>query len=118
MDMNRNVFWRDYSRVTEKNKLRMTRFWGDESWHEIVYSRVGNLFGEPEKVSSNDVIAEAFRDRLRRVAGFKSVPEPIPMRNRIGAVVYYLFFAAQKPVAAGIVRDIFNKYKMRGGTDG
>jgi len=36
------------------------------------------------------------------------------MRNSKGAIVYYLFFAAQKPVAEGIVRDIFNKYRQRG----
>ncbi|MBI4683080.1 MAG: hypothetical protein HY757_08280 [Nitrospirae bacterium] len=29
-------------------------------------------------------------------------------------MVYYLFFASQKPVAAGIIQDIFNKYRNRG----
>ncbi len=36
------------------------------------------------------------------------LPEPIPMRNSNGAIVYYLFFAAQQPVAANIVTDIFS----------
>ena len=57
---------------------------------------------------------EAFRQRLKKVAGFSYVPQPMPMRNSKGAVVYYLFFASQKPVAADIVNDIFNKYKNRG----
>jgi hypothetical protein len=35
------------------------------------------------------------------------------MRNSSGAIVYYLFFASQKAVAAGIVRDIFRKYGHR-----
>jgi len=39
----------------------------------------------------NDVIAEAFRERLKTVAGFKCVPSPLPMKNSRGAVVYYLF---------------------------
>ena len=45
-----------------------------------------------EKVS-NEKVAEAFRRRLKKVAGFRNVPEPIAMRNTQNAVVYYLFFA-------------------------
>ena len=67
-----------------------------------------------EKVS-NKKIAEAFRKRLIKAAGFRNVPEPIAMRNTQNAVVYYLFFASHKPVAAGIVKDIFKKYKNRRG---
>ena len=65
-----------------------------------------------EKVS-NAEFAEAFRSRLLKVAGFKRVPEPLPMRSR-NAVVYYLFFASQVDVAEKIVTDIFNKYRNRG----
>ena len=36
------------------------------------------------------------------------------MRNTCGAVVYYLFFASQKPVAQKIVTSIFKKYRDRG----
>jgi len=36
------------------------------------------------------------------------------MRNKSGAIIYYLFFASQKPVAADIVRAIFDKYKNKG----
>jgi hypothetical protein len=52
-----------------------------------------------------------FRERLKRVAGFQSVPEPLPMKNGNNAVVYYLFFASQKPVAENIITDIFAKYR-------
>jgi hypothetical protein len=31
------------------------------------------------------------------------------MRNKMNAVVYYLFFASQKPVAEKIITDIFSK---------
>jgi len=41
------------------------------------------------------------------------VPAPLPMRNSKGAVVYYLFFASQKPVANDIVQQIFDGYKDR-----
>jgi three-Cys-motif partner protein len=109
-DMNRNVLWRNPENVSQQQIARMNAFWGDESWRTIAYDTNGNLFGFPEK-QPNDIIAEAFRKRLQNVAGFKYVPEPIPMCNSNNATIYYLFFASQKPVAAGIVNDIFNKYR-------
>ena len=59
----------------------------------------------------NEKIVSAFRDKLIDIAGFQYVPKPLPMRNSTRAVVYYLFFASQKPVTAHIVSDIFNKYR-------
>jgi three-Cys-motif partner protein len=112
MDMNRNALWRNPEKVLPEQARRMTRFWGDESWKQVAYSTTGNLFGEPEK-ESNETIAEAFRQRLVKVAGFKRVPKPLPMRNS-RAVVYYLFFASQVGVAEDIVNDIFTKHSGRG----
>ena len=82
------------------------RLLGDDSWRKVAYRTDQNLFGQEEK-QSNDVIAAAFRERLERAAGFKYVPEPAPMRNSIGAIVYYLFFAAQQQTAAQILTEIF-----------
>ena len=113
MDMNMNVLKKDPGKVDPQQALRMTAFWGDESWRQAAYKTTDNLFGMEEK-ASNDAVAEAFRQRLKKVAGFDYVPEPIPMRNSNGATVYYLFFASQKPVALGIVRDIFNRYRNKG----
>jgi three-Cys-motif partner protein len=113
MGMNRSALWRNPERVSAEQAGRMTRFWGDESWRQIAYSTSRNLFGEPEK-EPNDVIAEAFRQRLVKVAGFKRVPDPLPMCNSIGAIVYYLFFASQVGVAEDIVMDIFAKHAARG----
>jgi hypothetical protein len=59
-------------------------------------------------------VVRAFRNRLKNVAGFARVPDPMPMRNSQGAIVYYLFFAAHRPVAEGIVQEIFNTYKNKG----
>jgi three-Cys-motif partner protein len=113
MGMNRGALWRNPERVSTEQAGRMTRFWGDESWRQVVYSTSGNLFGEPEK-EPNDVVAEAFLHRLIKVAGFKRVPDPLPMRNSIGATVYYLFFASQVGVAEDIVTDIFARHATRG----
>jgi hypothetical protein len=92
---------------------RMNAFWGDDSWRGVAYTTKGSLFGFEEKVD-NETIAEGFRKRLLNVAGFKQVPSPLPMRNSRGTIIYYLFFASQKPVAMNIVQAIFNKYRQRG----
>jgi three-Cys-motif partner protein len=114
MDMNRNVLWRDQTKVLPSQVARMNAFWGDETWRQAAYKKEQTLFGDEDKKTTNDEVAAAFRTRLKKIAGFKYVPEPIPMKNRAGAVIYYLFFASQKPVAADIVESIFNKYKDRG----
>lgn len=111
MDINRNVLWRDPERVNESQRARMPAFWGDDSWSKAAYR--ADLFGNPDK-QSNDAVAEAFRERLKKIAGFERVPKPMPMRNSSGAIVYYLFFASQKDTAEHIVRDIFKKYENRG----
>ena len=112
-DMNRNVLWSNPDKVHPQQAARLTAFWGDESWKQVAYDTQHNLFKFLEK-TDNKTIAEAFRSRLKKVGGFKEVPEPMPMRNTKGSVVYYLFFASQKSVARQIIEDIFNKYRNRG----
>ena len=116
-DINRNVLWRDKEGVSAEQAQRLNRFWGDESWHDVAYkpSAQGRLFGVPEETkTSNTAVAEAFRKRLKNVAGFSNVPDPIAMRNKQNAVVYYLYFASHKPVAKDIVQHIFTKYREGG----
>lgn len=113
MDMNRNVLWRTPERVPQESLERMNRYWGDDTWRGIAYTTERNLFGELEK-EPNEAIAEGFRTRLLKAAGFKRVPQPLPMRNTRGAIVYYLFFASQVDVAEKIVLDIFDNYRVRG----
>ncbi|MGD0575212.1 MAG: three-Cys-motif partner protein TcmP [Anaerolineales bacterium] len=113
MDMNRNVLWSNPDSVDPEQSRRMTAFWGDESWRDFAYATTGNLFGWAMR-EPIDKVVNGFRERLKVVAGFDQVPEPIPMRNSKGAVVYYLFFASQKPVAGKIVKDTFQRYRNRG----
>ena len=57
----------------------------------------GNLFFGTEMVKQgNEQIVAAFSERLKKVAGFDFVPEPLPMRNTKNAIVYYLFLASPK----------------------
>lgn len=110
-DMNRNALWKNPEGVDKDDIKRMTAYWGDESWRNIAYT--DDLFGYPQK-EPNRVVAEGFRNRLKHKAGFKFVSEPLPMRNSNRAIIYYLFFASQQPVADKIIKNIFEKYKDRG----
>lgn len=114
MDANMNVFMKDPSKVIPEQAARMDAVWGDASWRSAAYRKEPGLFGEMEEKETNEVIAEAFRARLRDVAGFEFVPPPIPMRNDNGAVIYYLYFASPNKTGAGIVQQIFEKYRTRG----
>lgn len=113
MDMNRTALWRNPERVDQQSIVRMNAFWGDESWRNIAYKTVPTLFGPSEEKVDNEIVAEAFRVRLKDVAGFTEVPEPLPMRNSKGSIVYYLFFASPKPVAKRLITSIFKKYRKR-----
>jgi hypothetical protein len=63
--------------------------------------------------TNNERFEAAWRERLKKKAGFKFVSKPMPMTTKTNSVIYYLYFASQKPVAAGIVDDIFKKYGGR-----
>jgi three-Cys-motif partner protein len=114
MDMNMNAIWHTPENAPKGGVERMNRFWGDESWRQAAYveSDQGNLFSARELVKQdNTAIVKAFQKRLQTVAGFDFVPDPLPMRNSNNAVVYYLFFASQKPVAKKIINGIFARYR-------
>ncbi len=114
MDMNMNVLWKNPSGVAPAQIERMNRFWGDHSWRDAAYRREDDLFGHYEEKTGNEDVAEAYRQRLRNVAGFKYVPRPLPMRNSGGAIIYYLFFASPNVTGARILEDIFERYRQRG----
>lgn len=114
VDMHRNILWLHPEHVDSSQVDRLNRYWGDDSWRSVAYESEPGLFGTLERKASSQAIAEGFRRRLKKVAGFTKVPRPIPMRNSKGNIVYYLFFASHKPVAEDIVTQIFNKYRERG----
>jgi three-Cys-motif partner protein len=114
MDANMNVLWRDPEKIKESQARRMDAVWGDRSWREVAYKKRRGLFEQFEEKVGNPVIAEAFRERLEKKAQFTYVPEPIPMRNKNGAIVYYLFFASPNKTGAKIVEYIFNRYRDKG----
>lgn len=109
MDMNMNVLWRTPDKIGRSQAERMDTYWGDRSWRDAAYSKTPGLFDVIEEKVSNEAIAQAFQKRLRKAAGFAFVPDPMPMQNSKGAVVYYLFFASPNKTEAKIVSDIFKK---------
>jgi three-Cys-motif partner protein len=114
MDANMNVLWNNPESVARDQALRMTKFWGDDSWREAAYTTQRGLFGPMEEKLSNESVVAAYRKRLKEAAGFKYVPEPLPMRNTRGAIVYYLLFASQNLTGNTIAEHIFRKYRTRG----
>ena len=115
MDANMNILWHNPDRVAPAQVERMDKVWGDHSWRVTAYVEKPTLWGDiVDEKARNEVIAEEFRKRLEKVAGFKYVPKPVPMRNKRGATVYYLFFASPNKIGASIVEDIFNTYRVRG----
>jgi three-Cys-motif partner protein len=95
MDINMNILKHDRSKVEREQIERMNSFWGDESWNSIGYekSKQLSLLGErADQKTTNETLEAGFRKRLKEVAGFASVPKPMPMRNKNNAVVYYLYW--------------------------
>jgi three-Cys-motif partner protein len=111
MDANMNMFLRNRDEVKPAEIARMNAVWGDDSWGNAAWRKQPGLFGDIDEKRSNEAIAEAFRKRLEKVAGFKYVPDPVPMRNKNGAIVYYLYFASFNETGAKIVSHIFRKYR-------
>jgi three-Cys-motif partner protein len=111
-----DVLWRSPDKIQPSQAARMDAVWGDHSWQQAAYRKTPGLFGEMEEKTTNKAVAEAFRDRLKKVAGFEYVPEPIPMRNSKGSVIYYLFFASPNKTGGKIVENIFDNYRNKGVT--
>jgi len=109
-DININVLHRDPDTVSPLHIERMNSYWGDQSWRDVAYEKSPGLFGDMEEKVTNRRFAEAFRDRLKKIAGFDKVPQPLPMRNSKNSIVYYLFFASYKDTAENIVRYIFDTF--------
>jgi three-Cys-motif partner protein len=118
MDANMNVLRRNPDEVPAAQAQRMNAFWGDDSWRRLAYDRKAGLFGDIEEKRSNSTIVDAYRKRLKDVAGFKYVPDPIPMRTTGGVVIYYLFFASHNETGHNIAKDVFRKYREMETPDG
>jgi three-Cys-motif partner protein len=116
MDANMNVLLKDPSQARPDQVARMNSVWGDESWRDAGYRKEQrSLYDEDfvEEKASNTTLVKGFQSRLREVAGFRYVPDPIPMKNSSGATVYYLFFASPSSTGAKIVEAIFKKHAPR-----
>lgn len=110
MDANMNALRLDPKSVTPDQEARMSRFWGDGTWKEVMYKPAADTlpgFDFVEK-QSNDVLAAAFAARLKSVAGFKFVARPLAVRNETGQVVYYLYYASHNATGLKIANSVFD----------
>ncbi len=113
MDINRNVLWRDPGKVGASQVARMNAFWGDESCAMSPIGRTRVYLNGPKNRRTKWLRKLSACD-CRRSPVLRDFPDPLPMRNSTGAIVYYLFFASQKDTAENIVLDIFKRYEHRG----
>lgn len=111
MDANMNILLKDPDKVPAAQIDRMREFWGDDSWRDAAYKKEPTLFGEWDQKASNDDLVSAYRQRLQIAAGFTYVPEPIPMRNSKGSIIYYLFFASHNRIGYKIAKAILDRYR-------
>jgi three-Cys-motif partner protein len=113
MHMNRNCKKEDISEILPGELRAMNCFWGDGSWHGVMFrpSTQMNFFGceNLDKMDNRDLV-DAYCVRLRKIAGFGFVADPLAMRNSKNAVVYYLLFAGPNKTGWKIVQDIYRKY--------
>ena len=114
MDANRNILWTNPDAVLPSQIERMNAFWGDHSWRNAAYEARRGLFGDIMEKTTNLAIIKAYQARLKEVAGFKYVPDPMPMRNKKGVEIYYIFFASHNRTGSKIASSIFGKYKNLG----
>src|SRR5205807_10539191 len=91
MGINRNVLRGNPDKVTPANMERMDRFWGGRSWFDEAFraeTDQGKLFPEMEQKVPNEQFANAYRRRLKDVAGFQYVPRPLPMKTDKQSTIY------------------------------
>lgn len=113
MDINRNAALKILEAANPEEGVRLTKIWGDDSWKHLAYVEQGDLFSSSvliKKDEGNEILKRGFRERLKQVAGFSFVPEPILMKNKKGGHLYFLFFASHQPVAQNIAEGILRKW--------
>jgi three-Cys-motif partner protein len=109
MDINRNTLRKRLSNADDADVSAFNEFCGTDDWKDLMYEP--DLFGDLGKIGNNRTLADWFRERLKTVAGFKFVPDPILMRNSKGGKLYFLYFASHQSVAQKVIMDIFTKYR-------
>ena len=109
MDINRNTLRSRLANADNADVAAFNTFWGSDDWKDIMYQ--SDLFGDLDKIGNNKKLATAFQTRLKNVAGFEFVPEPILMRNSKGSELYFLYFASHQSVAQKVIFDIFKKHR-------
>jgi three-Cys-motif partner protein len=69
LDINRNALLNDTSKADPAQVARLTRFWGDESWRDVVYESYGSEFFQLEikRRTSRSALVDAFQKRLKEI---------------------------------------------------
>ncbi|MCB1060122.1 MAG: three-Cys-motif partner protein TcmP [Calditrichaeota bacterium] len=117
MDVQMNVLLKDPNTIKETQAKRLTRSWGDETWRKAAYEvhdEQLNMFGGSDRVKTGSLhFAKEYGRRLKEVAGFEYVSDPVEMLNSRKGTVYYLYFMSHASVALKIMKDIVTRLRKR-----
>lgn len=105
------------SQISEAWKQKLTRFFGEDAWHERFYvqheeatgGQMSLLGGDSQRVKTADykAITDYFVERLKTVFPAEGVVEkPMILYNSIGSPIFLLCFAASNLNGAVIARQI------------
>ena len=92
--------------VTESNRARLNKYFGDEGWYDVVYSSQQDLFGSivAKNEDAGEKLARWYVDRMKRIFGHASAPRLI--RNQNGGHLYYLVWAGPHPKGYEIAKYV------------
>ena len=96
-------------RFSPKERAKLDRYFGTNSWFDILYEHNDDLLGgQIVKVrKSGDVLVGWYRKRLEQVFGF--VTEAREVKNTAGKPLYYLIWAGPNKVGAGIAEYVLGR---------
>jgi three-Cys-motif partner protein len=97
-------------KFSEEQRAKLTQYFGSAEWEPLLYHASTDLFGEASlnKVSdSGDRLAKWYRDRLKELFGFATLPRLIT--NRQGGHLYYLIHAGPNQTGVKIANDVLMK---------
>jgi len=105
--------------LPENWRIMLDRFFGDEEWHRLVYSKTQDLFGETsvKTPDAGNAVLEYYTNKLEKYFGF--VSSPYLIQNTSGNPLYYLIWAGPNELGlkgAEYILKKGNKIKfLRGG---
>jgi len=99
-----------HGQFSDSQREKLNSYFGSGEWESLVYAESTDLFGEQSRSkvdSSGRKLAMWYRNRMKDVFGFSSLPRLIT--NQQGSHLYYLIHAGPKELGVNIANDVLFK---------